>query len=291
MAFSMTGFGSGKASNDQFQITVEMKSVNHRYFECIVRLPRQMMAFEDRIKKLVQNEVSRGRIEVFVNVSGNALTKKQVRADWNIIDQLTALSKEFYQRQGTENEMLFSDIIQVPDAVSFVDADDENNDIETILMNAVNESVQHLKNMRGIEGKNMLEDLRSQLIVFRKSVDRVILLAPSVVEQYRTRLTQKLDEAVGEKFDQARLLTEITIFTDKTDINEELTRLASHMEQFQQIVTEEVPIGRKLDFLLQEMNRETNTIGSKANEAAIAKEVVDMKTTLEKMKEQVQNIE
>ncbi|MDF2556269.1 MAG: YicC family protein [Bacillales bacterium] len=291
MAFSMTGFGSGKASNDQFQITVEMKSVNHRYFECIVRLPRQMMAFEDKIKKIVQNEVARGRIEVFVNVSGSALTKKQVKADWDIIDQLSALSKEFYERQGSERALSFSDIIRVQDAVSFVDADDENTEIETMLTQSTAEAVQNLKNMREVEGNNLLDDMRSQLVVFRKSLDQVTLFAPKVVEQYRTRLSQKLEEAVGEKFDQARLLTEITIFTDKTDITEELTRLASHMEQFDQIILEEVPIGRKLDFLLQEMNRETNTIGSKANDALIAKEVVEMKTTLEKMKEQVQNIE
>lgn len=291
MAFSMTGFGSGKASNDQFQITVEMKSVNHRYFECIVRLPRQMMAFEDKIKKLVQSEVARGRIEVFVNVSGSALIKKQVKADWDIIDQLTTLSKEFYSRQGSDRSISFSDVMRVQDAVSFIDADDENNEIETILTFAVNEAVQNLREMREAEGKNLLDDLRSQLVVFQKSVDQVNLFAPKVVEQYRARLAQKLEEAVGDKFDQARLLTEITIFTDKTDINEELTRLASHIDQFEHILIEKAPIGRKLDFLLQEMNRETNTIGSKANDALIAKEVVEMKTTLEKMKEQVQNIE
>ncbi len=284
---SMTGYGCSKATSGSVQIFVEIKTVNHRFFEIVFRIPRQLMVYEDRIRKLVQSSCSRGRAEVFITLSGEGLVKKKLVVHWDVIDQLDHAAKLY----DSAESLSFADIMQHDAAVSFAEIDDAADELSDALMEAVKQATEALCIMRETEGAILTKDLEEQASLLQQRLSVVKQHTPKVIEQFNERLTQKLQEAVGAIIDQNRLLTEITILTDKLDIHEEIARLGSHIQQFNDALQEVIPIGRKADFLIQEMNREVNTIGSKCNDINIAKEVVEMKTILEKMKEQVQNIE
>ncbi len=288
MTQSMTGYGNGKAVNDLLQVFVEIKSVNHRFFECVFRAPKQMISFESKIKSRIQNKLSRGRVEVFVTITSNQLTQKVVHVNWDIAQQLRAAAKEF---DADVESLSFADLLTHEAVLSIEEIDTKKDLLEALLLAATDEAIHQLVSMRGQEGVHLEADLIRQQVLCTKHLGHVIALAPTVVQKYKDRLEQKLSAIGDENFDQNRLLTEIVLYTDKADIHEEATRLESHLLQLTQTLQENGPIGRKLDFLIQEMNREVNTIGAKSNEVLISREVVEMKTILEKMKEQVQNIE
>ncbi len=288
MTQSMTGYGNGKAVNEIYQVNVEIKSVNHRFFECVFRAPKQILFLESQLKKCIQERIARGRVEVHVTIFGNELTKKVVHVNWGIVEQIKLAAKAF---DTYEDTLSFADLLTHEAVLSLEEIDVEKETLEALLLEAINEAVNNLVIMREQEGTNLEIDLINLQALCVQHLERVIKLMPMVVEKFKERLEQKLSVLGDENFDQNRLLTEIVLYTDKADIHEETTRLESHLQQMTQTLMENAPVGRKLDFLIQEMNREVNTIGSKANEVLIAKEVVEMKTILEKMKEQVQNIE
>ncbi|KMY49389.1 YicC/YloC family endoribonuclease [Peribacillus loiseleuriae] len=291
MVVSMTGYGRGKAEHDTIKVTVEMKTVNHRFCEFVIRLPRQLLVFEDKLKKKANEYIRRGRAEIFITVEGEGLVSKKLKLDWELSDQFFSLMDKVKKKYQLDTSVSLHDVLQLEELLSVEEEPTENKDMEQVLFVAFMEALEQLKKMRLQEGVELHNDLQGQLGKFQVVVDELKKYAPSVGNQYRERLVQKLTDFTNGLVEESRLLTEAAIFADKADINEELTRLESHKIQFLDTLEHTEPIGRKLDFLVQEMNREVNTIGSKANDSIITKNVVEMKSLLEKMKEQVQNIE
>ncbi|MGE8204141.1 YicC/YloC family endoribonuclease [Heyndrickxia sp. NPDC080065] len=291
MVYSMTGYGSSKKESSLFGVTVEIKSVNHRFCEINIRMPRQLMKIDDKIRKKISEYIKRGRIEVFVIIEGEELTRRSLHIDWNLLDDYYQFIDKLKTKYDLQEPIHLKDLLTNENLLEIVEKEDENEEINDLVLDAVEEAVQNLLSMRKVEGKELLQDLSNQLNRFSQLLEEIKKFAPFVIEQYQTRLVSRIKEYTEDLFDEARVLTEVGIFADKADINEEITRLESHLSQFKNTILIDEPIGRKLDFMIQEMNREINTIGSKANHSQIATYVVELKTTLEKMREQVQNIE
>lgn len=266
MVYSMTGFGRSKTTNGSMGVTVEVKSVNHRFCEISVRMPRQLFIFEDKIKKVISQYVHRGRVEVFIAIEGEGWTNRKLQVDWQLMSDYYEQLKEANHRFSLHDSITLSHLFQLEGVAEIIEEGAGNEEIEHLLISAVNEAAQQLKTMREKEGKALLSDVQEQLATLKQCVQNVQHLAPEAIEQYRERLTKRMKELVQGDVDEARLLTEVAIFAEKTDINEELKRIRSHIEQFVQTLHHQEPIGRKLDFLIQELNREVNTIGSKAND-------------------------
>jgi uncharacterized protein (TIGR00255 family) len=290
MVKSMTGFGrSQRESNDLF-LTVEIKTVNHRFCEYHIRMPRQLLKIEEKIKKQL-NAIHRGRVEVFVTLGGNGAVHRKVNIDWLLLEEYYQYILRIKEKYMLQSDVSIHDLLQREEWLQVEEVDLGNEELEKLVNITVEEAANQLMAMRIAEGKELEADIRKQLLLLEDSINEVKQYAPLVVMQYKERLAKRLTDFLSGALDEQRFITEVAIFADKADINEELTRLHSHIRQFEETLTESEPIGRKLDFLLQEMNREVNTIGSKANDSKIAKEVVEMKSLLEKVKEQVQNIE
>jgi uncharacterized protein (TIGR00255 family) len=291
MVVSMTGFGRSKITKDSFSVSVEVKTVNHRFTEFNIRMPRQFNKIEDKIKKKLISSIHRGRIEVFVTIEGEGIMDRQVRVDWELLHQYVQSIEKIKQKYALIEGPSLRDLLSSEEIIHFEERESGDENLEKLVLEAVEEATKSVVQMRKIEGNALEKDIVTHLMCIQDIVRELTKIAPTVVDIYKDRLTKRIHEFVGGQIDEARILTEVAIFSDKADINEELTRLNSHIKQFDHIINLSEPIGRKLDFLLQEMNREVNTIGSKANDSLIAKEVVEMKSILEKMKEQVQNIE
>lgn len=287
----MTGFGRAKVESDAFQITVEMKSVNHRFLEMNIRLPKQMMVFEDKIRKLIAEQVGRGRIEVSIIVEGEGLVERKLRVDWSLLEQYKLIMEEAKGKFQLQDSITLQQLIAMPEVTAIEEVENVNETFEHSLYEAVRCAASMLKTMRDGEGERLHKDLEHRLQGINTCVRAIIPYAPSVIQKYRERLENRLKELHNQELEEQRLLTEIAVFADRCDIDEELVRLQSHLEQFQEALQSKEPVGRKLDFIVQEMHREINTIGSKANDLTISKYVVEMKNNLEKIREQVQNIE
>jgi uncharacterized protein (TIGR00255 family) len=221
---------------------------------------------------------------------GNTVTRK-IQVDWNLIDEFYQFIHDAQQKYDIKGSITLQDLLKSSDLIHIEESENGNEQLEELVLKATEEAAVQLKRMRLAEGEELKKDLLSSLQNIENNVNELHQLAPLVVELYKDRLTKRMQEFVNGQIDEARILTEVAVFADKADTNEELTRLKSHIGQFIQTLNDHEPIGRKLDFLVQEMNRETNTIGSKANDSNIAKKVVEIKSLLEKLKEQVQNIE
>ena len=289
---SMTGYGRGESENGELRLTVEIKTVNNRYCEIIIKQPRQYMALEDKIKKYISAQMERGRVEVFINTKEKAEKTGEIKINFAqalAYDKaLAQLSKEV----GTEYQPDVYRLFNLPDVICHEDSEEDLDAIWLMLEEALKEALtQHLQ-MRQKEGDLICADMLQKLQNLENFAAEVEKRAPMVAENYREKLTSRLNEVLGAaELDQERLAQEVAIFGEKCCIDEELVRLKSHFTQFREIIAAKGPVGRKLDFLIQEMNRETNTIGSKANDLAITSAVVEMKSELEKLREQVQNIE
>ncbi|MDM5207232.1 YicC/YloC family endoribonuclease [Cytobacillus kochii] len=290
MVVSMTGYGQGKRQTDTFSITIEVKTVNHRFTEYFLRIPKQFLKLEDKIKKTLNQYIKRGRIEVYATIEQTGSKQKKIRVDWDLLDEFYRSMTEVKEKYKLSSEPGLKDLLN-EDVFAIVEVDEEDEWLDELILEATNEAGKELQMMRLAEGKELEKDLFKQLGLLTECLNRLYDLAPNVVKQYEDRLRKRMEEYADGHIDESRIITEVAIFADKADINEELTRLASHRNQFQLTLSLEDAIGRKLDFMIQEMNREVNTIGSKANDSTIAGEVVEMKGLLEKMKEQVQNIE
>jgi uncharacterized protein (TIGR00255 family) len=291
LVISMTGFGRSCKDTSAGTVTVEIKSVNHRFCEFAVRTPRQLLKAEEKIKKRLSQYIKRGRVEVFISLSGEGMTKKSLQIDWSLLQDYYQFILDVKNKYDIASSIDFKELLSLPDLVAIEEKEEENEQLEILLLHAVEEAAVQLKEMRTVEGQELQKDLTSHLNVFRETVDELKGFAPHIVEQYQERLEKRIREYANGLMDESRIMTEIAIYADKTDINEELTRLDSHISQFSHTLELKEPIGRKLDFLLQEMNREVNTIGSKSSHSRISTIVVELKTTLEKMREQAQNIE
>ncbi|MFC0474791.1 YicC/YloC family endoribonuclease [Robertmurraya beringensis] len=291
MVKSMTGFGRSIRSNEHIKVTVEVKTVNHRFAEYHFRIPRSLSSLEDKLKKTLNEYIKRGRIEVFITIDGEGLTTRKLLVDWSLIEDYLQNIKEIQERFQIKEGVSIKDILNRDEIFSIEEQESGIECIEELVLDALLDAAQNCVNMREVEGKALQQDILSHIEKIQSTVQALRKYAPTVVEQYANRLKKRIQEYVDQQLDEARIVTEIAIFADKADINEELTRLDSHVVQFKTFLNDRESIGRKLDFLVQEMNRETNTIGSKANDAKIATEVVELKSSIEKIKEQIQNIE
>jgi uncharacterized protein (TIGR00255 family) len=288
----MTGYGKGESPFGNGTLTVEIRSVNHRYGEISVKLPRKFMAFENELKKTVAASLKRGKIEVFIQIgaAGNATTQPEINLPLaHSYYQLFAALKE---NLGLTEEIGLGLIAAQKDVISLTDSDTGEVSSSQELFDALQQAVTSIDQMRRLEGDALEADLLKRREYLGGIIKAVAERAPRVVTAYALKLQERLKQLTGEGgLPEERVAQEIAIMADRSDITEELVRFDSHMIQFDLTLKSEEPVGRKLDFLLQEINREVNTIGSKANDADIAALVVEMKAELEKIREQVQNIE
>jgi uncharacterized protein (TIGR00255 family) len=291
MVISMTGFGRSKAESDVFSVNVEVKTVNHRFCEMNIRMPRQLLKIEDRMKKKLSQHIRRGRVEVYVSLEGEGIVTRKVQVDWKLLEEYYQFVKQVREKYDVEGTVTLQDLLSRSELLHIEESEVGNEELENLVLAATEEAANVLKQMRMAEGEELKKDMHAILAQLETNVVDLQKFAPFVVQSYKERLTKRMEEFINGQLDETRILTEVAVFADKADINEEVTRLNSHIQQFLLALKSMDPIGRKLDFLVQEMNREANTIGSKANDSNIAKLVVDIKSLLEKLKEQVQNIE
>lgn len=291
MTKSMTGYGKGVLVTEQYTITVETKSVNHRFFECIVRLPRTLLSAEDSIKKLYQEHLNRGRVEVFVTVTYSESKPKKVSMNWDLFSQLESVAKAAKERSDLFDNLDVSTILFHPDVLQIEETNAEDSSLLANILKAAHDALKNLQQMREREGSQLKNYFYNAIIEMEKYCNEIKVFVPNEEQRQYVRLKQKLDDLELDISDESRLLTEVALLVEKLDITEEITRLYSHVEQLKETLTLIEPIGRKLDFLLQECNREVNTIASKTASIHIKKLAISMKSELEKMREQVQNIE
>ncbi|MBT2720711.1 YicC/YloC family endoribonuclease [Bacillus sp. ISL-46] len=291
MVISMTGFGRAKTESDCFSVNVEVKTVNHRFCEMNIRMPRQLLKIEDRMKKKLNQYIRRGRVEVYVSLEGEGVVTRKVHVDWKLLDEYYQFIKQAREKYNVEGTLTLQNLLSRSELLHIEESEAGNEELDNLVLAATEEAAKFLTQMRMAEGEELKKDLLAILSQLESHVFELQKFAPLVVQSFKERLTKRMEDFVNGQLDETRILTEVAVFADKADINEEVTRLKSHFQQFLQTLESMEPIGRKLDFIVQEMNREANTIGSKANDSNIAKKVVDIKSLLEKLKEQVQNIE
>ena len=294
MLKSMTGFGRGEYMDNHHRFTVEIKAVNHRYNEIVTRMPKNLNSLEDRIRRRVAEALTRGRIDVYISIDEYGEKKRSLRVDKELaiayhkalreLASLLQLSADISLRQITS----YSDVIKSEEVIE---------DVEQLwpkLIIALDSAVDNLVKMRQREGANIEKDLTARLTLIAKHAAAIEERATQIIADYTDRLLLRLKETLaqlGSQPEEARVLQEVACFAERTNFTEELVRLKSHFDQFHRTLASGEPVGRKLDFLLQEINRETNTIASKANDFSVANLVVEMKSELEKVREQIQNIE
>ncbi|MBE6973069.1 MAG: YicC family protein [Ruminococcaceae bacterium] len=292
MVKSMTGYGRGEAVLNGRSITVEVRSVNNRYLDCSVKVPRLYIFAEDAIKSRVQNSISRGKVDVFVTLDNTQGDQVEVSVNQSVADgyynALTALRDRYGLRDDISVSLLsrFQDVLLVEKSQEDVEA--VAQDICTVLDTALAD----FTSMRQREGEKLAEDIRSRAATITTLLEKVEKRSPQTVSEYRAKLENRMREVLeNTQIEESRILTEAAIFADKVAVDEETVRLHSHLGQLEEMISSGVPVGRKLDFLIQEFNREANIIGSKCTDLEIARHVVDIKAEIEKIREQVQNVE
>ena len=289
---SMTGYGKAEYSQNGITLTVELKTVNNRFLDIIPKYPRAFISLDDLIRKTVQSKIKRGRVELFITYQNTNESGKTLVVDKSLAEQYVNLAKEFASDYSLTNDFCVMSLMRSPDVVSEQMGEDGTEELEGILKQTLENALDNLIEMRTTEGAKLEKDILSRAETVEKLVLEVAERAPSIKADYETRLRAKMEEILGDvKYDEIRLLQEVAIFADKSNIDEELTRLKSHISQLRDICKNGVDAGKKLDFLMQEFNRETNTVCSKSNDLEITRRGLALKNEIEKMREQVQNIE
>ncbi len=292
MVKSMTGYGRAVETVNDREFTVELRSVNNRYLDCTVKLPRMVSFAEDAVKQAVKNTISRGKVDVFISIRSEAAADVTVTLNTAMVEGYLAAMKQMAENYDIRNDISVSLISRMNEVFSVDKPKVDEDALLADLMGVVDQALANYDAMRTAEGKALENDLRSRGETILELVSQVEAGSGQTVIDYRTRLENKLKEVLANTaIDESRILTEAAIFADKVAVDEETVRLRSHLEQMNNMLSSGGAIGRKLDFLLQEMNRETNTIGSKCSDVRLARIVVDIKAELEKIREQTQNIE
>lgn len=292
MIRSMTGYGSAKGSAAGFEVSVELKSVNNRYLETSVRLPRSFMFAEEAVKSAVAGHVTRGKVDVFVNVSASDVDDVAVRVNEPLLRAYVKAIGSIAEEYGFANDMTALSAARLPDVLTVERSDIDAEAVTAGIIEIVEQALSDYDSMRLREGAKLKEDVSSRLETIKTFVTAVETEAPKTVAAYRERLEAKMAEVLnGAGVDEQRILTEAAVFADHIAVDEETVRLRSHISQLDSMLKGNSPIGKKMDFLVQEFNREANTIGSKCQNSDIAHVVVDLKSEIEKIREQIQNIE
>ena len=289
---SMTGFGRAKLEKGTREYLVEIKSVNHKYSDITVKLPRNLLYLEDKIRKSVLNKVARGKIDVFVTYTNLGTEGKDVIINKELAKLYINELNELAEETGILNKINVTEVAKLPDVLNVKMQEDNDEIISNELLECLNNALNNFIEMRNAEGNKIKADLVERLEKIDKNVDEISLNSTGLIKEYIVKLEERIKEILQTDIvDQTRLAQEIVIYSDKCSTEEELTRLKSHVLQFKNLLNSNEPTGKKLDFLIQEMNRETNTIGSKANKLEITNLVIEIKTQLEDIREQIQNIE
>jgi len=285
---SMTGYGKCQLQENAWEVTVELRAVNHRYLDVAMRLPRNLLFLEDGVRKGLAKLV-RGHVDVYITVRQMEGASRVVEADTALAASYAEAAKAIAQATGVQDDLTISQLLRLEGVTTLNEAAMDEEMVSALCQKALEGAMAHLDDMRLREGENLRADLAEHLSNVEALREQVVAYAPKVVEEYRARLTERLAKLPIEPVDPARLAQEVAIMTDKCAIDEELSRLMSHITQLRRYLDMQGETGKKMDFLIQEMNRETNTIGSKCSDAAIAQCVVDMKSEIEKLREQIQN--
>ncbi len=292
MIKSMTGYGSAKGQAEGLEITVELKSVNNRYLDTSVRLPRSFIFAEDTVKSAVQSHISRGKVDVFVSVDSSAADDMVIKVNEPLLKSYVEAIRHISEEYSLVNDMTALNVSRFPDVLSVEKKDLDADAIAAAISTITEKALDDFDAMRLREGEKLRDDVLNRLDTIDALVRRVEEEAPNTVAEYRARLEQKMAEVLGTAgIDESRILSEAAVFADHIAVDEETVRLRSHMAQLKTMINGSSPTGRKIDFLIQEFNREANTIGSKCQNSDIAHVVVDLKSEIEKIREQIQNIE
>ena len=289
---SMTGFGRSKYETEGREYLVEIKSVNNRYSDINIKLPRSISFLEEKIKKTIANSISRGKVDVFINFANDSEKGKKIKINTELAKQYIEELRSLQTETGIIDNIGIMDISKMPEVLNLKTEDDDEELLWQELQECLNNAITGFLLMRENEGAKIKEDLEKRIACVKDKIEKISEISTGLVEEYVVKLEKRVNELLKTTVvDETRLAQEIVICSDKCSVEEELTRLRSHIYQFLNLINESNPIGKKLDFLIQEMNRETNTIGSKANSLEITNLVVDIKTEIENIREQVQNIE
>jgi len=289
---SMTGYGRARETRSGRDITVEVRSVNNRYLDCTVKMPRAYIFAEDAVKARVQKAVSRGKVDVFITIDTSAADEAVVKLNRPLAQGYYKALCEINEACGLESEITASTIARFPDVLTVTKAEEDVEAIAADICAVLDDALAAYNTMRAVEGEKLALDVSSRVDTIEETVSKVEAQSPQTVAAYRQRLEAKMQEVLqSTTIDESRILTEAAIFADKVAVDEETVRLRSHIAQLRDMLQSGEPVGRKLDFLIQEVNRECNTIGSKCNDLTVARDVVNMKAEVEKIREQVQNME
>ena len=288
---SMTGCGAGRALRDGWEVTAELKTVNHRFLDLSMRLPRNISFLEPVIRESTGKGLKRGHVDVFVTVRNTESSAVSISVDGELARQYWEAGKAMFEAIGTENDLTVSRLLAMEGVTTLTEKEMDQELVSALCAEAVEQAVEQATAMREKEGTHLKEDLRFHLDQAADLREKILGRAPNVVSEYREKLENRLKSLISYGVDPQRLAQEVAIMADRCAIDEELARLESHLRQMGAYLEAEGEIGKKMDFLIQEMNREANTIGSKAQDAEIARWVVDLKSEIEKLREQIQNVE
>lgn len=292
MIKSMTGFGRGEAQGDCKEFMVEIKTVNHRYSDTFIKMPRQISFLEDKVREIVSKSLSRGKIDVFISFENHREDSKSILPDEPLVKAYITALEQLRDKYKLKDDISVSLLSRFPDVLKIEKPEEDEEEIWKLLKIALENALNSLVIMRENEGVELKNNLLDRATFIEKVLNVIINRAPEVVKEYKQKLENRIKELLEQQnVDETRLATEVAIFADRCSVDEEIVRLGSHIGQLRETLNMQQPVGRKLDFLIQEMNREINTIGSKANDLTITRNVIEIKSEIEKLREQIQNIE
>lgn len=292
MIKSMTGFGRSEIVKGNRKISVEIKSVNHRYLEAGIKMPKKLNVFESRMRDLLKKYATRGKIDIFINYEDDSESQVNLKFNQNIADEYMAIFNNMSEKYNLKNDMTVGGLARFPEVITMDEVQEDEEELWHFIEEAMKAALEQFVNTRILEGENLKKDLLGKLDHMEELVAFVEKRSPEIMKEYRSKLESKVKELLGDTtIDESRIATEVIIYADKICVDEETVRLRSHIEHARKCLNEEGGIGRKMDFIAQEMNREANTTLSKANEIEISNAAIDLKTEIEKVREQIQNIE
>lgn len=292
MIKSMTGFGRSEIVKGNRKISVEIKSVNHRYLEAGIKMPKKLNVFESRMRDLLKKYATRGKIDIFINYEDDSESQVNLKFNQNIADEYMAIFNNMSEKYNLKNDMTVGGLARFPEVITMDEVQEDEEELWHFIEEAMKAALEQFVNTRILEGENLKKDLLGKLDHMEELVAFVEKRSPEIMKEYRSKLESKVKELLGDTtIDESRIATEVIIYADKICVDEETVRLRSHIEHARKCPNEDGGIGRKMDFIAQEMNREANTTLSKANDIEISNAAIDLKTEIEKVREQIQNIE
>ena len=292
MIKSMTGFGRSEIVKGNRKISVEIKSVNHRYLEAGIKMPKKLNVFESRMRDLLKKYAARGKIDIFINYEDDSENQVNLKFNQNIADEYMAIFNNMSEKYNLKNDMTVGGLARFPEVITMDEVQEDEEELWHFIEEAMKAALEQFVNTRILEGENLKKDLLGKLDHMEELVAFVEKRSPEIMKEYRSKLERKVKELLGDTtIDESRIATEVIIYADKICVDEETVRLRSHIEHARKCLNEDGGIGRKMDFIAQEMNREANTTLSKANDIEISNAAIDLKTEIEKVREQIQNIE